>query len=49
LDRGVERRRTQVRVALRRPEILVTGELLDCPRRRATHREMRTERRLQDV
>jgi hypothetical protein len=43
-DGRVERRRTHVHVALRRPEILVAGELLNRPRRRATHREMRTER-----
>jgi len=49
LDSRVERRRTQVQVTLRRPEILVTGELLNGPRRRPTHREMRTERVPQDV
>jgi len=48
-DRRIERCGTQVHVPLRRREILMTGELLDCPRRRATHRQMRTERVPQDV
>jgi hypothetical protein len=43
-DRSIERRRTQVHVALRRVEILVSGQFLDCTRWRATHCQMRTER-----
>src|SRR5258705_13764197 len=48
-DRSIERRRTQVHVALRRVEILVSGQFLDRPRRRATHRQMRTERVTEDM
>ncbi|HMF99477.1 MAG TPA: hypothetical protein VKE96_34490 [Vicinamibacterales bacterium] len=36
-------------VPLRRLEIGVTGEFLNRPRRRASHREMRTERVPQNV
>ena len=36
--------RTQVHVALRRREVGVPGQLLNRPRRRAPHRQMRTER-----
>jgi hypothetical protein len=37
---GIKRRRTQVHVALRCPELLVTRQLLDRSRRRAAHRQM---------
>ena len=43
-DRRLDRGGTQVHVPLRRSEILMSGELLDGPHGRATHREMRTER-----
>jgi hypothetical protein len=43
------RRRAQVHVALRGREVLMTRELLDGPRRRAAHRQVRTERVTQDV
>ena len=39
----IERCRTQVHVPLRRRQIAMSGELLDSPRRRATHRQVRTE------
>jgi hypothetical protein len=37
-------RSAQVHVPLRRRQVLMSGELLDGPCRRATHRQMRTER-----
>jgi hypothetical protein len=43
-DRTLDRRGTQVHVPLRRDQILMPGELLNRPRRRAPHREMRAER-----
>ena len=48
-DRTVERRWTEVHVALRHPEFPMSGKLLDGPRRRAPHRQMRAERVTQDV
>jgi len=48
-DGGVERRRTQVHVPLRRPEILMAGEFLNRPSRSAAHREVRTERVPKDM
>jgi hypothetical protein len=42
-NRTLQRRRTQVPVALRRPELAMPGELLDGSRGCATHREMRAE------
>ena len=44
-----DRRRTQVHVPLRRRQVLVAGEFLNRPRRRAAHRQVRTERVPQDV
>jgi hypothetical protein len=43
-NRTFDRRRTQVHVALRGGDVRVTGQLLNRPRRRPAHREMRTER-----
>jgi hypothetical protein len=43
-DRRVDRRGTQVHIALGRPEVLMAGELLDGSHRCSTHRKMRTER-----
>jgi hypothetical protein len=43
-NRRVERCRAQVHVSLRRLEVLMSGELLDGPCGRSTHRQMRTER-----
>ena len=48
-DGRVERRRAQVHVALRRGQVLVSGQFLNGPRRRPTHRQVRTERVPQDV
>ena len=48
-DRVFRCRRTQVHVALRRRQVRVSGHLLDGPRRRALHRQVRTERVPQDV
>ena len=48
-DRRFERRRTQVHVPLRRRQVLMPGQLLNRPRRRAPHRQVRTERVPQDV
>ena len=48
-DRRFDRRRAQVHVTLRRPEILMAGELLDGSYGRATHRQVRTEGVPQDV
>ena len=48
-DRRVERRRAQVHIALRHRQVRVSGELLDRPRRRATHRQVRAERVTKDV
>ena len=48
-NRGVERCRTQVHASLRRLEVLMPGEFLNGPSRRATHRQMRTERVTEDV
>jgi len=45
----VEGCRTQVNVALRRGQVLMSGEFLDSPRRRPAHRQMRAERVAQDV
>jgi hypothetical protein len=42
-------RRTQMHVALRRRQVCVAGQLLDGPRRRALHRQVRTERVPQDM
>jgi len=43
-NRAVERGGTRVHVPLRRGQVLMPGQLLDRPRRRATHRQVRTER-----
>ena len=43
-NRALDRRRTEVHVPLRRPQVLVAGEFLNRARRRAAHREVRTER-----
>ena len=48
-NRRVERCRTQVHVALGHRQIRMPGEFLNRPRRRASHREVRTERVTQDV
>jgi hypothetical protein len=48
-DRIVDRVRTEVHVTLRRRKVAVSGELLNRPRRRASHCEMRTERMPQDA
>jgi hypothetical protein len=40
-DRAFDRRGTQVHVPLRRDQILMPGELLNRPRRRAAHGQMR--------
>ena len=48
-NRILRRGRTQVHVALRGREIRVPRELLDGARRRASHRQVRTERVPQDV
>ena len=45
----IERRRTQVHVALRRRQVLMSGQLLNRPRWGSTHRQVRTERVPQDV
>jgi hypothetical protein len=43
-NRALDRRGTEVHVALRRREIPMAGEFLNGSWRRTTHREMRTER-----
>ena len=48
-NRRVECGRAQVHVALRRAQVLVSGQFLDGPRRRSTHRQVRAERVPQDV
>jgi hypothetical protein len=48
-DRVFRCRRTQVHVALGRREVCVSRQLLDGPRRRATHRQVRTERMPKDM
>jgi hypothetical protein len=40
-----DRRGTEMHIPLGRDEIHVSGELLNCPRRRPSHRQVRTERR----
>ena len=44
LNRGVERCGAEMHVPLRHAELAVSGELLDRPCRRTSHRQMRTER-----
>ena len=48
-DRVFRCRGTQVHVALRRRQVRMTSELLDRSRRRALHRQVRTERVPQDM
>ena len=49
LNRGVERCGAEMHVPLRHAELAVSGELLDGPCRRATHRQVRTECVAKDV
>ena len=48
-DGALQRRRREVHVALRRAEVGVPRQLLDRPRRRPPHREVRAERVAQHV
>jgi hypothetical protein len=48
-DRAVERCRAEVHVALRHRQVRVSGEFLDRPRWRTSHRQLRAERVTQDV
>jgi hypothetical protein len=49
LNGRIECRRTQVQVALGHLDLAMTGEFLNRPRRRATHRQVRTERVAHDM
>ena len=48
-NRGIERGWGQVHVPLCRSQIGVSSQLLNCPRWRPTHRQMRTERVAKNV
>jgi hypothetical protein len=49
LNRRIERSRAEVHVSLRHAEFAVSGQFLDGPCRRSTHREVRTERVAKDA
>jgi len=48
-DRLIDGARTEVHISLRRREILMTYQFLSSPDRRASHRQVRTERMPQNM